>query len=188
MEIVSERDIIRSTSGKYCCLFCFFVSKLIRRVIMKSSFSHMTALALTMWLCLAGVANAGSHGGGSQGQGGGSQGQGFGSFGGGSHGGDSQGFGSFGGGSHGGDSQGFGSFGGDSQGFGSFGGDSQGFGSFSGDSQGGGSQGGGSQGGGSGGGSNNYPISPVPEPQTYAMLLIGLGLVGFSARRRVKNA
>jgi len=27
-------------------------------------------------------------------------------------------------------------------------------------------------------------ISPVPEPQTYAMLLIGLGLVGFSARRR----
>ncbi|MFZ5523283.1 MAG: FxDxF family PEP-CTERM protein [Pseudomonadota bacterium] len=27
-------------------------------------------------------------------------------------------------------------------------------------------------------------ISPVPEPQTFAMLLIGLGLVGFSARRR----
>jgi hypothetical protein len=27
-------------------------------------------------------------------------------------------------------------------------------------------------------------VSPVPEPQTYAMLLIGLGLVGFSARRR----
>ena len=27
-------------------------------------------------------------------------------------------------------------------------------------------------------------ISPVPEPQTYAMLLIGLGLIGFTARRR----
>ncbi|OIQ87555.1 PEP-CTERM motif protein [mine drainage metagenome] len=28
------------------------------------------------------------------------------------------------------------------------------------------------------------PASPVPEPQTYAMLLAGLGLVGFLARRR----
>ena len=28
------------------------------------------------------------------------------------------------------------------------------------------------------------PASPVPEPQTYAMLLAGLGLVGFIARRR----
>jgi hypothetical protein len=27
-------------------------------------------------------------------------------------------------------------------------------------------------------------ISPVPEPQTYAMLLVGLGLIGFMARRR----
>lgn len=27
-------------------------------------------------------------------------------------------------------------------------------------------------------------VNPVPEPQTYAMLLIGLGLVAFSARRR----
>lgn len=27
-------------------------------------------------------------------------------------------------------------------------------------------------------------ISPVPEPETYAMLLIGLGLIGFIARRR----
>jgi len=28
------------------------------------------------------------------------------------------------------------------------------------------------------------PLSPVPEPQTYAMLLAGLGLIGYSARRR----
>ena len=28
------------------------------------------------------------------------------------------------------------------------------------------------------------PISAVPEPETYAMLLAGLGLLGFSARRR----
>ncbi len=28
------------------------------------------------------------------------------------------------------------------------------------------------------------PAAPVPEPQTYAMLLIGLGLIGFMARRR----
>lgn len=27
-------------------------------------------------------------------------------------------------------------------------------------------------------------VSPVPEPETYAMLLVGLGLLGFSARRR----
>lgn len=27
-------------------------------------------------------------------------------------------------------------------------------------------------------------ISPVPEPETYAMFLIGLGLLGFSAKRR----
>ncbi|MHB1098552.1 MAG: PEPxxWA-CTERM sorting domain-containing protein, partial [Burkholderiales bacterium] len=25
----------------------------------------------------------------------------------------------------------------------------------------------------------------VPEPETYAMLLVGLGLVGFAVRRRV---
>jgi len=27
-------------------------------------------------------------------------------------------------------------------------------------------------------------VSPVPEPETYAMLLAGLGLIGFAARRR----
>jgi hypothetical protein len=27
-------------------------------------------------------------------------------------------------------------------------------------------------------------MSPVPEPQTYAMLLVGLGLIGLSARRK----
>jgi|CXWL01.1.fsa_nt_gi hypothetical protein len=32
--------------------------------------------------------------------------------------------------------------------------------------------------------SGNLHISPIPEPETYAMLLIGLGIVGFSARRR----
>ncbi|WP_229261902.1 FxDxF family PEP-CTERM protein [Duganella guangzhouensis] len=30
----------------------------------------------------------------------------------------------------------------------------------------------------------NIPIAPVPEPETYAMLLAGLGLVGFAARRK----
>lgn len=28
------------------------------------------------------------------------------------------------------------------------------------------------------------PVTPVPEPETYAMLLAGLGLLGFTARRR----
>lgn len=28
------------------------------------------------------------------------------------------------------------------------------------------------------------PVSPVPEPETYAMLLTGLSLIGFTARRR----
>jgi len=31
------------------------------------------------------------------------------------------------------------------------------------------------------------PMSPVPEPETYAMLLAGLGLMGFVARRRQLN-
>jgi hypothetical protein len=30
-------------------------------------------------------------------------------------------------------------------------------------------------------------ISPVPEPQTYAMLLVGLGLIGFMGRRRKED-
>ena len=34
----------------------------------------------------------------------------------------------------------------------------------------------------------NITISPVPEPETYAMLVVGLGLLGFSARRRNNNA
>ena len=32
--------------------------------------------------------------------------------------------------------------------------------------------------------SGNISVSPVPEPETYAMLLVGLGLVGFMTRRR----
>lgn len=30
----------------------------------------------------------------------------------------------------------------------------------------------------------NSPIAAVPEPETYAMLLVGLGFLGFTARRR----
>ncbi|MCE7915537.1 MAG: PEP-CTERM sorting domain-containing protein [Nitrosomonas sp. PRO4] len=30
-------------------------------------------------------------------------------------------------------------------------------------------------------------ISSIPEPQTYAMFLAGLGLLGFIARRRINN-
>jgi hypothetical protein len=32
-----------------------------------------------------------------------------------------------------------------------------------------------------------YVVSPIPEPQTYAMLLAGLGLLGFTARRKKQN-
>ena len=32
--------------------------------------------------------------------------------------------------------------------------------------------------------SYNTVVSPVPEPQTYAMLLVGLGLIGFMARSK----
>lgn len=31
-------------------------------------------------------------------------------------------------------------------------------------------------------------VSPVPEPETYAMLLAGLGLIGFRARRKMNNS
>jgi hypothetical protein len=40
------------------------------------------------------------------------------------------------------------------------------------------------EGGGAFGG--DLTISPVPEPQTWAMLLAGLGMVGMTARRRFK--
>jgi hypothetical protein len=30
----------------------------------------------------------------------------------------------------------------------------------------------------------DYPIAPIPEPETYAMMLAGLGLIGVIARRR----
>ncbi|WP_179958117.1 PEP-CTERM sorting domain-containing protein [Chitinimonas arctica] len=34
---------------------------------------------------------------------------------------------------------------------------------------------------------DNFTINPVPEPETYAMLLAGLGLMGAVARRRNKR-
>lgn len=37
------------------------------------------------------------------------------------------------------------------------------------------------------GGSGGGTITPVPEPETYAMLLAGLGLVGFAARRKLSK-
>jgi hypothetical protein len=33
----------------------------------------------------------------------------------------------------------------------------------------------------------NYTVTPVPEPETYAMMLAGLGIVGFVALRRKAN-
>ncbi|NHZ90355.1 PEP-CTERM sorting domain-containing protein [Massilia sp. CCM 8733] len=36
--------------------------------------------------------------------------------------------------------------------------------------------------------STNIALAPVPEPETYAMMLAGLGLLGFTARRRNKKA
>ena len=34
----------------------------------------------------------------------------------------------------------------------------------------------------------NISLSPVPEPESYAMMLAGLGLMGFIARRRAKSS
>lgn len=36
--------------------------------------------------------------------------------------------------------------------------------------------------------SGTLTLSPIPEPETYAMILAGLGLMGFIARRRKQNA
>jgi len=36
--------------------------------------------------------------------------------------------------------------------------------------------------------SGNIQVSPVTEPETYAMLLVGLGLIGFSLRHRSRRA
>jgi len=36
--------------------------------------------------------------------------------------------------------------------------------------------------------SGDIAVSPVPEPETYAMMLAGLGLLGFSARRRKQKS
>jgi hypothetical protein len=38
-----------------------------------------------------------------------------------------------------------------------------------------------------GGGGGGGTITPVPEADTYAMLLAGLGLVGFAARRKLSK-
>ena len=35
---------------------------------------------------------------------------------------------------------------------------------------------------------SNTPVTPVPEPGTYALMLAGLGVVGYIARRRKQNA
>lgn len=37
-------------------------------------------------------------------------------------------------------------------------------------------------------GTLNVEVAPVPEPETYGMMLAGLGLVGFMARRRKQQA
>ena len=39
-----------------------------------------------------------------------------------------------------------------------------------------------------GGGSESFVLTPVPEPETYAMMLAGLGLMGFVSRRRRATA
>ncbi|MRW90017.1 PEPxxWA-CTERM sorting domain-containing protein [Duganella sp. FT80W] len=47
---------------------------------------------------------------------------------------------------------------------------------------------GGGGGGGGGASEGEGAVSPVPEPDTWAMLLAGLGLVGWAARRRARRA
>ncbi|MDP2834953.1 MAG: PEP-CTERM sorting domain-containing protein [Pseudomonadota bacterium] len=37
-----------------------------------------------------------------------------------------------------------------------------------------------------GGGQGAYLLTPVPEPETYALMLVGLGLVGLQSRRKRK--
>lgn len=32
-----------------------------------------------------------------------------------------------------------------------------------------------------------YEVAPIPEPETYALLLAGLGMLGFMGRRRLNN-
>lgn len=34
---------------------------------------------------------------------------------------------------------------------------------------------------------NDAPVTPIPEPETYAMMLAGLGLIGFVGKRNPKN-
>ncbi len=38
-----------------------------------------------------------------------------------------------------------------------------------------------------GGGNATFSLTPIPEPDTYGMLLAGLGLFGFIARRKAKR-
>jgi hypothetical protein len=33
----------------------------------------------------------------------------------------------------------------------------------------------------------SFAIAPVPEPETWAMMLLGLGVVGYAARRRASR-
>jgi hypothetical protein len=35
--------------------------------------------------------------------------------------------------------------------------------------------------------SANFSITPIPEPETYALMMAGLGVMGFVARRRRKG-
>ncbi|RZM19789.1 MAG: PEP-CTERM sorting domain-containing protein [Pedobacter sp.] len=35
---------------------------------------------------------------------------------------------------------------------------------------------------------NAIPLSPVPEPESYAMMIAGLGVVGLMMRRKAKTA